>query len=193
MAWSAALARLVQPEMIAQSCSPPAWSSVLDRAMSTPSDETATASVTPAVSSTKLPSSQLKFRASSVGIVTPRLTRDLRRRLLVEAALDPPDQARQEPLDPGTVDRRRRWRLRYGPGILYVPCVWIVRHVRTGARQPGGHVGTPHPADEAAGGAPGGTLPPATGRDHLVGGDPRRPRRPRRQGGARRGARRPAR
>ena len=58
--------------MMAHSCSPSAWSRLFDRAMSTPSDETATASVTPAVSSTKLVSSQLKLRASSVSIVTPR-------------------------------------------------------------------------------------------------------------------------
>ena len=61
---SDASARLVQPEMMAQSCSPSAGSSVFDRAISRPSDDTATASVTPAVSSTKLLSSQLKLRAS---------------------------------------------------------------------------------------------------------------------------------
>ncbi len=57
------------PEMIAASCSADARLRVLDIAMSRPSDETATASLTPAVLSTKPLSSQLKLRAPSLRVV----------------------------------------------------------------------------------------------------------------------------
>src|SRR3954451_10919830 len=59
-------ARLVMPAMIADSCSAPARSSVLDIAISNPSEETATASVTPGVDSTKLDNNQLKLRTSAL-------------------------------------------------------------------------------------------------------------------------------
>src|SRR5688572_10537998 len=63
--------RLTKPEMIAASCSADARSSELDAAISRPSDDTATASVTPAVWSTKLLSNQLKFLASSLRLIDP--------------------------------------------------------------------------------------------------------------------------
>src|SRR3954454_20807321 len=59
-------ARLVMPAMIAESCSAPARSSELDIAINKPSDDTATASVTPGVASTKLDSNQLKLRTSAL-------------------------------------------------------------------------------------------------------------------------------
>src|SRR6266545_7005354 len=62
--------RLTKPEMMAASCSADALSNELEAAMRRPSDETATASVTPAVWSTKLLSSQLKLRASSLRVMT---------------------------------------------------------------------------------------------------------------------------
>src|ERR1700690_2906979 len=61
-------AKLVMPAMIAESCSAPARSSELDIAMSSPSDDTATASVTPGVESTKLDSNQLKLRTSALAL-----------------------------------------------------------------------------------------------------------------------------
>src|SRR3546814_1892299 len=60
----APLPRLTMPEMIAASCSAAGRSRLDDIAMSRPSDDTATASDTPAVDSTKPLSSQLKLRAS---------------------------------------------------------------------------------------------------------------------------------
>src|SRR4029453_12425595 len=62
---------LTKPEMIAASCSADARSSELEAAINRPSEETATASVTPAVWSTKLLSSQLKLRASSLRLIAP--------------------------------------------------------------------------------------------------------------------------
>src|SRR5262249_13525684 len=59
-------ARLRLPAMIAQGGSAPARSSELDIAISSPSEDTATASVTPGVPSTKLDSSQLKLRTSAL-------------------------------------------------------------------------------------------------------------------------------
>ena len=55
--------------MMAASCSALARVRLLDIAISSPSDDTATASVTPAVFSTKPLSSQLKLRASSLRVV----------------------------------------------------------------------------------------------------------------------------
>jgi hypothetical protein len=55
-----AVAEADQAEMMAASCSAPARSRLLDIAISSPSEDTATASVTPAVFSTKPLSSQLK-------------------------------------------------------------------------------------------------------------------------------------
>jgi len=60
--------RLTMPEMIAASCSALARVRLLDMAMRSPSEDTATASVTPAVFSTNPFSSQLKLRASSLRV-----------------------------------------------------------------------------------------------------------------------------
>ena len=104
MARSAAWARLAQPEMMAHSCSPSSRSMVLDRAIEQPSDDTATAPVTPAVSSTKWLSSQLKLRhprsASSALLAAPGVAA-----CFVEAALHAARQVGQELAHLG----RRRW------------------------------------------------------------------------------------
>src|SRR4029450_5017219 len=63
--------RLTKTEMIADRCAADARSSELEAAINSPSEETATASVTPAVWSTKLLSSQLKLRASSLKLIGP--------------------------------------------------------------------------------------------------------------------------
>src|ERR671910_3108834 len=63
--------RLTKPEMIAASCSADARSSELEAAINRPSEETATASVTPAVWPAQLLSSQLKLRASSLRLIRP--------------------------------------------------------------------------------------------------------------------------
>src|SRR6188472_1186619 len=65
---AAPLPRLTRPEMIAASCSALARFRLLDIAISSPSEDTATASVTPAVFSTKPLRSQLKLRASSLSV-----------------------------------------------------------------------------------------------------------------------------
>src|SRR5918994_919945 len=97
--------RLTKPEMIAASCSADARSSELDAAMRRPSDETATASVTPAVWSTKLLSSQLKLRASSLRLISPRSCRSWILLWggvvpgLVETALNARCEAGQEAVD----------------------------------------------------------------------------------------------
>src|ERR671911_316003 len=97
--------RLTKPEMMAASCSADARSSELDAAMSRPSDETATASVTPAVWSTKLLSSQLKLRASSLRLISPRSCRSWILLWggvvpgLVETALNARCEAGQEAVD----------------------------------------------------------------------------------------------
>src|SRR5215471_19288030 len=144
MARSAASARLVQPEMMAHSCSLSLRSSVLERAISRPSDDTATASVTPDVSATKLLSSQLKLRASSVSIGTfsPLVGAAGAGRLLVEATLHAARQARQELLHLRAVDG--------GLG----PAVRGVGHRPVGAgHRRRAHMGAAHPAHQAAGGA----------------------------------------
>src|SRR5918994_995186 len=97
--------RQLPPEMIAASCSAEARSRELEAAIRRPSDETAAASVTPAVWSTMLLSSQLKLRASSLRLISPRSCRSwilLWRGVvpgLVEAALNAGGEAGQEAVD----------------------------------------------------------------------------------------------
>src|SRR4029453_8546112 len=82
---------------------PSCWLSEFERAMSRPSDDTATASVTPAASSTKLLSNQLKLRASFVSdIALLRFPVPLRVRVS-QAALHAGRKASQESLDLGGI------------------------------------------------------------------------------------------
>src|ERR687898_871128 len=97
--------RQLPSEMVAASCSAEARSRELEAAIRRPSDETAAASVTPAVWSTMLLSSQLKLRASSLRLISPRSCRSwilLWRGVvpgLVETALNARCEAGQEAVD----------------------------------------------------------------------------------------------
>src|SRR4051812_38476794 len=90
------LPRLTRPEMIAASCSADARSSELDIVMSSPSDDTATASVTPAVWSTNVLSIQAKFLTSSRTSALLLVVVVVGVEALGPAALDARGEARQE-------------------------------------------------------------------------------------------------